>query len=649
MTVASIPLREPPAVPAWPGDGVTLVLAWAHARVDGAPGAATAALALAELRSDRRDEGTPEPIDRLSELFGLTPFDEDLLLLVFAAQRDAALGSRIRARSEALGADRLTPQFALALLAGDNPQTAAQAWTRLGVSAPLRRFALLRFADDIADAASPLLMDERIARFLVGEDELDGRLRAGLRPVVGGPLTARHVADAEALLRALMGVRPAALILGTPGGGRRAVACAVAAQFGLTAIALRPDTVPAEPAARRAYLMLLAREAILGRFVVVVDLGRGDDEADRLARAVAEDMVAAFDAPLLLIAAARPAFAPELPHVRLAALDTADRSALWRRALRDVADAEIEAAADCFSLGPADIAAVAARIAGSGEGALWAECRATAATALGALADRIVPRYRSIDLVLPDAVIADLAMIADQLRYRTAVFDRGGFGAKHARARGVTALFAGPSGTGKTMAAEVIAGELALDLYRVDLSQVVSKYIGETEKNLCRVFDAAEAGGGVVLFDECDALFGKRTEIKDSHDRYANVEISYLLQRMESFGGLAILATNLKNHVDAAFLRRIRFVVDFPMPDSELRRRLWATAFPRETATEGLDFDALARLEVPGGNIIVIAINAAYFAAAEARPVGMPDIARAAAAEFRKLDREFRPAWDVRL
>jgi SpoVK/Ycf46/Vps4 family AAA+-type ATPase len=195
------------------------------------------------------------------------------------------------------------------------------------------------------------------------------------------------------------------------------------------------------------------------------------------------------------------------------------------------------------------------------------------------------------------------------------------------------------------MAAEVIAKELSLDLCRIDLSGVISKYIGETERNLRRVFDAAEAGGAVLFFDEADALFGKRSEVKDSHDRYANIEVSYLLQRMEAYRGLAILATNLKGHLDAAFLRRLRYVIDIPFPDARNRRLIWQKAFPPETAVEGLDYDMLARLEIAGGNIMVVAINAAFLAAADGAPVGMGHIARASRAEYRKLDKEFRIPW----
>jgi SpoVK/Ycf46/Vps4 family AAA+-type ATPase len=219
------------------------------------------------------------------------------------------------------------------------------------------------------------------------------------------------------------------------------------------------------------------------------------------------------------------------------------------------------------------------------------------------------------------------------------VYETWGFAAKSSRGLGISALFAGVSGTGKTMAAEVLANELQLDLYRIDLSQVVSKYIGETEKNLRRVFDAAEEGGAILLFDEADALFGKRSEVKDSHDRYANVEVSYLLQRMESYRGLAILTTNMKEALDSAFLRRIRFVVQFPFPDAEGRAEIWRRVFPAQTPTEGLDVLQLAHLNVAGGNIRNIALNAAFLAAESSQPVRMSHLKRAAGTEYAKLER----------
>ena len=246
---------------------------------------------------------------------------------------------------------------------------------------------------------------------------------------------------------------------------------------------------------------------------------------------------------------------------------------------------------------------------------------------------------KSNELVLPAPQLATLREIFAHVRNRAKVYGAWGFSQKGARGLGISALFAGASGTGKTLAAEVLANELRLDLYRIDLSQVVSKYIGETEKNLRRVFDAAEHGSAVLLFDEADALFGKRSEVKDSHDRYANIEVSYLLQRMEAYRGLAILTTNMKESLDPAFLRRIRFVVQFPFPDAAERIEIWRRMFPAQTPVEGLDMSRLAKLHVAGGNIRNIALSAAFLAADANEPVRMNHLLRAARAECAKIEK----------
>jgi SpoVK/Ycf46/Vps4 family AAA+-type ATPase len=240
---------------------------------------------------------------------------------------------------------------------------------------------------------------------------------------------------------------------------------------------------------------------------------------------------------------------------------------------------------------------------------------------------------------VPNAKHELLHEFAAHVRRRTTVYDRWGWASRSARGLGITALFSGPSGTGKTMAGEVLANELELDLYRIDLSSVVSKYIGETEKNLRRVFDAAEEGASILLFDEADAIFGRRSEVKDSHDRYANIEVSYLLQRMESYRGLAILTTNQKNALDPAFMRRLRFVVQFPFPELEQRIEIWRRIFPAETPTDRLAPERLGQLNIPGGNIRSIALNATFLAADASEPVGMRHVLRATRAEYAKLEK----------
>jgi SpoVK/Ycf46/Vps4 family AAA+-type ATPase len=255
------------------------------------------------------------------------------------------------------------------------------------------------------------------------------------------------------------------------------------------------------------------------------------------------------------------------------------------------------------------------------------------------LAQRIVASAAWDDLVLPDLQKLTLRQLAAQVRHRLKVYETWGFAERGRRGLGVSALFTGPSGTGKTMAAEVLARDLKLDLYRIDLSAVVSKYIGETEKNLSRVFAAAEEGGVLLLFDEADALFGKRSEVRDSHDRYANIEVGYLLQKMEAYQGLAILTTNLKSVMDPAFQRRLRFTVNFPFPDAAQREVIWSKVFPQSTPTRGLDYRRLAQLNVTGGNIRNIALNAAFLAADAGTAVAMSDLVTAAKMEAQKIER----------
>ncbi len=270
---------------------------------------------------------------------------------------------------------------------------------------------------------------------------------------------------------------------------------------------------------------------------------------------------------------------------------------------------------------------------------IWKECCKQCRPRLDDLAQRIEPAADWEDIVLPEFQKQTLLEITFHVKQRIKVYEEWGFANKNTRGLGISVLFTGESGTGKTMASEILAKELQLDLYRIDLSQVVNKYIGETEKNLKKVFDAAEAGGAVLLFDEADALFGKRSEVKDSHDRYANIEVSYLLQRMEAYRGLAILTTNLKSAMDKAFLRRIRFIVQFPFPDEEQRGEIWRKMFPPAAPIENIDVKKLAKLNITGGNIRNIALNAAFIAAETNSAIKMEHIERASRYEYTKLEK----------
>jgi SpoVK/Ycf46/Vps4 family AAA+-type ATPase len=270
---------------------------------------------------------------------------------------------------------------------------------------------------------------------------------------------------------------------------------------------------------------------------------------------------------------------------------------------------------------------------------LNAACRLQSSPKLAALAKKIEPHYAWADIVLPTDRLAQLREICDQVRFRARVHEDWGFGRKLALGKGLAVLFAGPSGTGKTMAAEIIAGELGLDLYKIDLALVVSKYIGETEKNLARIFAEAEASNAILFFDEADALFGKRGEVGDAHDRYANLEVAYLLQRIEEYEGITILATNLRKNMDDAFVRRMQFIVEFPFPSERDRLRIWEQVWPASLPRDpALDLAFMARrCEIAGGNIRNVALAAAFLAAADGGVVTNQHLARATRREYQKM------------
>jgi hypothetical protein len=429
------------------------------------------------------------------------------------------------------------------------------------------------------------------------------------------------------------------------------IAAAAAALCGLSVCALPAALVPTAPAELDGLVRLWEREAILSGRVLLLDC-HSVDATDSARTGALKRLIERLATSLIVAGRERWQTARVLVALDVGKPTAGEQDALWRQYLAGTGDAaslngEVDALVTQFDLSAAGIQAAWLEAQASPyamAAALWDACRVQARPRLDDLAQRIAPVARWEDLVLPEAQKQLLRHITAHVRQRRQVYETWGFAAKSLRGLGISALFTGASGTGKTMAAEVLANELQLDLYRIDLSQVVSKYIGETEKNLRRVFDGAEEGGAILLFDEADALFGKRSEVKDSHDRYANIEVSYLLQRMEAYRGLAILTTNLRDALDTAFLRRIRFIVTFPFPDAAQRTEIWRRIFPAETPTAGLDYSQLARLSVAGGNIRNIALGAAFLAADAGEAVGMRHVLRAARGEYAKLE---RPLTDV--
>ncbi|MEM8639802.1 MAG: ATP-binding protein [Cyanobacteria bacterium P01_G01_bin.54] len=333
--------------------------------------------------------------------------------------------------------------------------------------------------------------------------------------------------------------------------------------------------------------------------------------------------------------------------IELPAITVADREALWSKCLGERAhtlNGTLPKIAQQFSLHPQQIANLATQLSNSGDPQnlsqqLWQACRQAARPQLQDLAQRVTTHFTWDDLVFPEKTTQELQSIIAAVRQRNQVYQDWGFAKPEDRGLGIIALFVGQSGTGKTTAAEMIARELELDCYRIDLSNIVNKYIGETEKNLKRVFDAAEGSGAMLLFDEADAIFGMRGEVKEARDRYANQEVSYLLQRFETYPGLAILTSNLKDSIDDAFMRRLRYLFEFPQPTETERQQIWQRVFPHQVPKEELQYRRLAKLNATGANIRNIAVNAAFLAADSREPVTMGRLEQAARSEYKKLGR----------
>ncbi|WP_430667244.1 ATP-binding protein [Jatrophihabitans telluris] len=416
------------------------------------------------------------------------------------------------------------------------------------------------------------------------------------------------------------------------------MAAHAAAGCGLLSYRMPISALPTDAAELDALARLWQRESMLLPVALYLDAEDSDAEDPNRAGTI-RAFLQRVQAPVLVaVRESWPELATGSVTIAVAPPTVSERAEAWRAALpADTDDARIEALAVQFPMDATVVHELAAD-AGADVTRVWARCRERSRPRLDSLAKRLDPTVSWSDLVLPAPQLAQLHELADQVSNRKTVYEDWGFGRRSSRGLGVTALFSGAAGVGKTLGAEVLAQQLQLDLYRIDLSAVVSKYIGETEKNLRRLFDAAEGGGVILFFDEADALFGKRSDVKDAHDRYANTQTNYLLQRMEDYGGLCILATNLRRSLDAAFVRRIRFIVEFPFPEQAERRAIWATMLPPQTPHDELDLDRLAELRLTGGMARNIAVNAAFLAAAEHTGISMPTLMAAARSEFRKLE-----------
>ncbi len=611
---------------------------------------------------EREAAASTEPLPALlllAKRFGLTPFERDVLLLAAAPEFDPGIVALYASAQGLSGTAH--PTFALALQVLSNAEE--RAWDALSPQRPLRRSMLIEVNRSASTAltTSPIRADERIVNYLKGLNLLDERLAALVKapPATPPPLAPSQREVAAEILRRLRASAdqksvPLVQLVGVDARSKLAIAAEVSASIERQVYRLAIDALPASRNDVDQLARLWQRESLLLPIALYID-------AESLNGASA-DVVSSYNAFVshelgLVFVGIRES--PSRPTASAIELEVdrptgAEQHAAWRGALAatlpaDDLESNARMLAGQFDLDLADIQDAASRASARtvdvpAAVAVWRASRSIAQPRLDLLAQRIEPKATWDDLVLSEESLRLLRQIAAQVRERYRVYEEWGYARRMTRGLGISALFAGESGTGKTMAAEVVANELDLHLYRIDLSAVVSKYIGETEKNLRALFDAAEQGGAILFFDEADALFGKRSEVKDSHDRYANIEINYLLQRMEAFSGLAILATNMKSALDQAFMRRLRFIVNFPFPGPTERKQMWAKALPPDVPQEELDYDRLARFNVSGGNIHSIALNAAFMAAQRGSPVTQGMLLAAARTELRKLDKPMNEA-----
>ncbi|MDJ0509145.1 MAG: AAA family ATPase [Crocosphaera sp.] len=606
------------------------------------------------LKPPKEPENTA--LKALCTQFNLSPFERDILLLGVGMEIDPSFGDLC---AQLQGKDQLDyPTLALALASLPNAS-----FSVISPQSPLLDWQLIEFGTASTLTKTPFRIDHRILCYLLGEYAQDTQLQIidfslppGLTKIPLSPSQSIIVHQCRSTWLEATSSYPVLQFCGLDSITTLRLAIEVSRQLNSNLAVLPASLIPQQPSEVKKLQKRWEREAILSDTILLIQV---DDQGVDSPQQNLNIFLFIENLRTAVIISSRDRLYTKqktLLNFDVPSLSYDEQITLWEKYLEPFTpqlNGHISKLTSQFNLSPSLIIAACnsvkinlEKIINEEENNqqkiyenLWYFCRTQARPHLHNLAQRIDTKAAWKDLVLPKIQQQTLAEMLSSLRQRSKVIEEWGFANIERRGLGISALFYGSSGTGKTMAAAVIANALNVDLYRIDLSAVVSKYIGETEKNLRRIFDAAETGGAILLFDEADALFGKRTQVKDSHDRHANVEVSYLLQRMETYQGLAILTTNLKDALDTAFLRRIRFVVAFPFPDKAAREEIWRRVFPSQTPTESLDFQTLAKLNVAGGNIRNIALNAAFLAADNNEAITMKHILQAAKNEYLKLER----------
>ena len=598
----------------------------------------------------------------LQQAFGLETIDLDIVLIALAPEVDLRYERLFAYLQDDVTRRRPSVDLVLNLLCASR-DAKILARGRFGPDAPLLRQRLLHLVADVSGTGAPLLahaikLEEPVVRFLLGEPWLDARLRgmAHFTPQPDAAEGTRAEALGKVMAKALAsGAGPNFYLEGAADAGQASSAGSLAARLRQSLIVADLAKAADPPSEFATLLALLLREAQLLSAVVYLEGFDALSAQERGTLAEGLQALAPASGCVLVMSGARscgPRFR-SIATLSVAAPDFHERRAVWAGELgerRIAIDAHgLDELAARYRLDETQIASAAAHAQlqsrlkqGPPDVADLAQAaRLQVARDPGTLARKLVPLHVWSDLVLPADPLAQLKEICRQARFRHVVFDDWGFDRKLSLGKGLSALFSGPPGTGKTMAVEVIANDLGLDLFKIDLSQVVSKYIGETEKSIDRLFAEARAGNAILFFDECDALFGKRTTVQDAHDRYANIEVAYLLQKLDEHEGLSILATNLRQNLDVAFTRRLGFIVDFPFPDEASRRRLWESIWPPKLPrSKDLDLAFMAaQFKVPGGAVKNIAVAAAFLAAEQGGDLKTEHLLWAARREIEKSGR----------
>lgn len=623
-------------------------------------------------------EGTVPPLIQLAKLFGLSRFEMDALIICLAPELRRKYDRIFAYLQDDITRQRPSADLILQLCC-HHEQQRWQLRSALTNSGTLMRAGLLQPIDDVqspsgcSDLAKFLRLDPRILNYVLGDNAIDARIQdfAWIATSASNPreleldsntaceirdLIGRHFSDETGLSSKLL-----LHLRGPTGVGKTQAALAVCGHLKSPLLILDGERLPATTSDIDKLIKLACRESLLLQAPLLIQAFDSILEVDMHAKPLCARLTwLATEFGWLTFVAGQKAWRPTnicepivFETVEISIPDVAQRRVIWHKHITDVCgeknNVDIESLARSYRLGSNQIRQIVHSThlphqpdqeVSTARTSMFADtCRGSSNQQLSEMATKVNVQYGWNDIVLPEDTVQVLRDICNQSRQQFRVLSDWGFQNKLPYGRGLSVLFTGPPGTGKTMAAQIIARDLNLDLYKIDLSRVVSKYIGETEKNLSRIFAEADTSNAVVFFDEADALFGKRTEVSDAHDRYANIEVSYLLQRMEEYDGIVILATNLRKNMDDAFIRRIRFIVEYPFPDEQSRGEIWRRLFPDDApVSDAIDFDSLSRnIKVTGGNIKNIVLNAAFRAAETNSEICMEHIVTSTRREFEKI------------